>query len=445
MGRIKGDQRGSLVRIGRKYYGRFSKWVLTGNQAEWKAVKEPLCATSEGKARAIELLNARVSEANGPAAVLLGNATVKQFVETKFQPEHIDRKKASGRDHYEWALFHILPALGDFRLAQVSQGILQGFIDAKVESGLSPQSVRHLRNALSAIWKHALKTGCYRGMPPTQYLMTPAVPSVTTRTALTAVQARALLAQMREPYRTLALVVMSCGLRIGEALALDWEHVDLERRVVRIRRNFTHGAFGTLKTLRSVRDLPLSEEAAAALKILYDNPPKGACKPDAVKDTGLPSKAGDDSSLLRQPDIDTDRKSGGGLGCLLAGKKESSARSDNHSDVAAKDNVDPKSAWPRLVFAGRYGQPLDAHNIAARELKPACKAAGVPAIGWHVLRHTAITLIQQAGATGVEAQRFAGHASDAMRERYTHAEVDRLRASVDAVRLVEELGKGRLM
>ena len=84
-------------------------------------------------------------------------------------------------------------------------------------------------------------------------------------------------------------------------------------------------------------------------------------------------------------------------------------------------------------------------NIAARELKPACRLAGIPVIGWHVLRHTAITLIQQAGATGVEAQRFAGHASDAMRERYTHAEVDRLRASVDAVRLVEEQGKGRLM
>lgn len=377
MGRIKGDQRGSLVRIGRKYYGRYSKWVVAGTAAEWKAVKEPLCAATEGKARALALLNERVAEANGPAAVLLGNATVQQFVETKFKPEHIDRKKASGRDHYEWALGHILPALGDFRLAQVSQGILQGFIDAKVEAGLAPQSVKHLRNALSAIWKHALRTGCYRGMPPTQYLQTPSVPTLTTRAALTAVQARALLAQMREPYRTLALVVMSCGLRIGEALALDWEHVDLERRVIRIRRNWTHGEFGTLKTRLSVRDLPLSEEAALAL------------------------------------------------------------------EAAESRHVSYPGAW--LVFRNRYGQPLDAHNIAARELKPACKAAGIPAIGWHVMRHTAITLIQQAGATGVEAQRFAGHSNAKQTEWYTHAEVDRLRASVDAVRLVDELGKGRLM
>lgn len=377
MGRIKGDQRGSLVRIGRKYYGRFSKWVLAGNQAEWKAVKEVLCATSEGKARALALLNERVAEANGPAAVLLGHATVQQFIETKFKPEHIDHKKASGRDHYEWALGHILPALGDFRLAQVSQGILQGFIDAKVEAGLSAQSVKHLRNALSAIWKHALRTGCYRGMPPTQWLSTPSVPSVTTRTALTASQARALLAQMREPYRTLALVVMSCGLRIGEALALDWEHVDLERRVIRIRRNWTHGEFGTLKTRLSVRDLPLSEEAALALEAM-------------------------ESRHVQYP-----------------------------------------GAW--LVFRNRYGQPLDAHNIAARELKPACKAAGIPAIGWHVMRHTAITLIQQAGATGVEAQRFAGHANASMTDRYTHGEVDRLRTSVDAVRLVDSEKTERLM
>lgn len=377
MGRIKGEQRGSLVRIGRKYYARYSKWVVAGSAAQWKAVKEPLCATSEGKARANELLAERVAAANGPAAVLLGHATVEQFVETKFKPEHIDRKKASGRDHYDWALGHILPALGDFRLAQVSQGILQGFIDAKVEAGLSPQSVRHLRNALSAIWKHALRTGCYRGMPPTQYLQTPPVPSLTKRNALTASQVRALLAQMREPYRTLALVVTTCGLRIGEALALDWEHVDLERRIIRVRKNWTHGEFGTLKTRLSVRDLPLSEEAAAALEST-------------------------ESRLVQYP-----------------------------------------GAW--LVFRNRYGQPLDAHNIAARELKPACRAAGIPAIGWHVLRHTAITLLQQAGATGVEAQRFAGHASDAMRERYTHAEVERLRASVDAVQLVEEQGKGRLM
>ena len=233
------------------------------------------------------------------------------------------------------------------------------------------------------------------------------------------------------------------GGRIGEALALDWEHVDLDRRVVRIRRNWTHGEFGTLKTLRSVRDLPLSEEAAMALKSLHDNPPRGACKSDAVKDTGLPLKAGDDSALLRQPDIDADRKPGDPLD-QSAGKKALSALAGNHPPEAAKDNVDPKSAWPRLVFAGRKGQPLDAHNIAARELKPACKMAGIQVIGWHALRHTAITLIQQAGATGIEAQRFAGHASAKQTEGYTHAEVDRLRASVDAVRLVEET-KERLM
>ena len=120
-----------------------------------------------------------------------------------------------------------------------------------------------------------------------------------------------------------------------------------------------------------------------------------------------------------------------------------------HTDIDPGDNLPHKrhvqypGAW--LVFRNRYGQPLDAHNIAARELKPACRLAGVPVIGWHALRHTAITLIQQAGATGIEAQRFAGHSNAKQTEGYTHAEVDRLRASVDAVRLVEELGKGRLM
>lgn len=88
---------------------------------------------------------------------------------------------------------------------------------------------------------------------------------------------------------------------------------------------------------------------------------------------------------------------------------------------------------------------LDAHNIAARELKPACKAAGLPPIGWHTLRHTAVTLLQQAGATGAEAKAFAGHGSVGMTERYTHAEVERMRGSVEALKFGETKTTRRVM
>lgn len=80
-----------------------------------------------------------------------------------------------------------------------------------------------------------------------------------------------------------------------------------------------------------------------------------------------------------------------------------------------------------LVFPNRWGQPLDAHNIAARHLKPACDSAGIPRIGWHALRHTAISLMDAAGMSGAEKRLVAGHGSDRMTERYSHGFMDRAR------------------
>ncbi|TXH41262.1 MAG: hypothetical protein E6Q97_37830 [Desulfurellales bacterium] len=116
-------------------------------------------------------------------------------------------------------------------------------------------------------------------------------------------------------------------------------------------------------------------------------------------------------------------------------KNQQHQRNQRQPFPSDAESAVPGQGW--LVFPNRKGRPLDAHNIAARELKPACKAAGLPPIGWHTLRHTAVTLLQQAGATGAEAKAFAGHGSVGMTERYTHAEVERMRGSVEAIRFGE--------
>ncbi len=46
------------------------------------------------------------------------------------------------------------------------------------------------------------------------------------------------------------------GLRLGELRALRWSDVDFSKRLVHVRRNFTHGAEGSPKSGR-VRSVPL--------------------------------------------------------------------------------------------------------------------------------------------------------------------------------------------
>ncbi|SRR6266545_965309 len=61
------------------------------------------------------------------------------------------------------------------------------------------------------------------------------------------------------------------GLRLGELRALRWQDIDFAKRLVHVRRNFTHGAEGSPKSGR-VRSVPLIDHAAKALDGLSRRP-----------------------------------------------------------------------------------------------------------------------------------------------------------------------------
>ncbi|MGH2902157.1 MAG: tyrosine-type recombinase/integrase [Solirubrobacteraceae bacterium] len=70
--------------------------------------------------------------------------------------------------------------------------------------------------------------------------------------------------------RALYLTAAMTGLRQGELLALRWADVDQPARRLRVRRNFVRGTFGTPKSRRSSRAVPLADRVAAALAELRD-------------------------------------------------------------------------------------------------------------------------------------------------------------------------------
>jgi integrase len=59
------------------------------------------------------------------------------------------------------------------------------------------------------------------------------------------------------------------GLRQGELLALRWTDIDWLAQRIRVRRNFVRGKFGTPKSKRSSRSVPLADVVAAELEGLF--------------------------------------------------------------------------------------------------------------------------------------------------------------------------------
>lgn len=71
----------------------------------------------------------------------------------------------------------------------------------------------------------------------------------------------------------LLLVLFKTGLRVGEALALTWDDVDLEGLEIKTYRRFSgdKGIFSPPKTKTSIRTIPISQSLALILSRLHDD------------------------------------------------------------------------------------------------------------------------------------------------------------------------------
>lgn len=74
------------------------------------------------------------------------------------------------------------------------------------------------------------------------------------------------------PYRLLYLLSLYGGLRRGEACAMTWESIDLNKRIMRVKEAATRSQdsgyeSGKTKTARSVRTVPISDKLFTALSV----------------------------------------------------------------------------------------------------------------------------------------------------------------------------------
>jgi integrase len=87
----------------------------------------------------------------------------------------------------------------------------------------------------------------------------------TERVVLTPIQVRDIAAVLNEPARSVTLLLVLTGLRVGELLALRWGSIDLKARLLRVCETVYDGHFDQPKTKRSARTIPIGTETAEIL------------------------------------------------------------------------------------------------------------------------------------------------------------------------------------
>jgi integrase len=74
-----------------------------------------------------------------------------------------------------------------------------------------------------------------------------------------------IISGMQDPERTLVLLIAATGLRISEALGLQWKHVTFEDRSIRVEQAFRLSEITTTKTKSSKASVPMCEALAEFL------------------------------------------------------------------------------------------------------------------------------------------------------------------------------------
>jgi len=261
------------------------------------------------------------------------------------------RVRPSTIENYELNVARITPYLGDLPLTRLNPPKIQDAYDRLSDSGLSKHSVLQVHRTLHRSLQHAFNWGLIPRNPATATM--PPRPEKRQTTALELGELQGLFAAARGHRMFPFWVLMgTTGLRFGEALGLRWRDVHLEERRVVVRQQLGRRkgrglVFGPLKTAGSRRTVLLTDVAVAALQ------------------------------------------------------------AHRHKQLGDSETV---ADWCEsgLVFTNGRGGPLEP-SVPGSNLKRIMRAAALPRIRVHDLRHTTVTVLLVAGVHPKVVQDLLGH------------------------------------
>jgi len=163
---------------------------------------------------------------------------------------------------------HILPVFGNKTVSSIAQEDIYAFISAKQKDGLSMRYIADIVILMKTMFKYAVRT--YHIFNPMDGIILPKKKSPEIQLLDNAEQ-KQLQKYVSEHQNRSTLGValsMSIGIRIGELCALQWKDIDLEKRILTVRKTMQRiqCPTGEAKTKLIITD-PKSESSHRSIPI----------------------------------------------------------------------------------------------------------------------------------------------------------------------------------
>src|SRR6266852_392732 len=264
-------QRGHVYKAGKRgrqvWYGRYREPLFEDGQ--WRRVLRNIrLGTTTELSTQNEALTAlaRILQRVQPGSRSEAFSSAREFVEWEWMPRMLPTLKASAQSSYRTNLNrYVLPWLGETRLKDLRKGDIQAWLSALSVSGISRQTVKNIWSSLSSVLRTAVDWG-YIEANSAHGVRLPARQPKAAVFLPTPEQVVQILQQLPEPSYTLMLLLVGTGLRVGEAMGLRGEDIDLNRKTLTVRRDVWHGKVNSPKYAASERVIPLGPVLAGYLR-----------------------------------------------------------------------------------------------------------------------------------------------------------------------------------
>lgn len=224
---------------------------------------------------AIRKLGSLEAELKSGTKVLNQKTTVqkwaKEWMEVYVKSKNITPKSV---EMYKQKLDnYILPEIGTMRLCDVRDTHLKKLLNKANSSFSTAQKVKIV---MQALFKQARKSRLIQ-YDPSEDIEIPKTKKGTHR-SINEVERTAILEVAEYHYAGLyVLLVLYCGLRPGEAIALQWKDIDVKKHLIYVRKALESGRTGEVKSPKSDagnRDIPIPDvlwpKLLAARKGLFE-------------------------------------------------------------------------------------------------------------------------------------------------------------------------------
>lgn len=265
---------------------------------------------------------------------------------------------------------HILPYFGEYSVELLNSEMIAAFIDSKINEGLSNRYVSDIVILLKTVLKYAVKH--YHIKNPIDDIELPKKkkPEIVIFDESEQMKLMDYISENHN-YSTLGTALsMTTGIRIGELCALQWKDIDLEKRILTVRK--------TMQRIQCPNNL-------SKTKLVISDPKS-------------------QSSMRKIPIPD----------CMVKFLNEFKAESDSYVLTGTKRPVEPRTMQYRF------------HTILNN--------AKLPSIHFHALRHIFASSCIALGFDVKALSELLGHSSvDITLNRYVHSSLDQKRVYMNRI------------